>query len=686
MITTYVSADTASVLTGKSAQWIRKKVQDGTLPAQTVEGACGQGGISYEIPLEALSPEAQLRYYINIANDASVNNADIIGYQERHGADGLKELLEMQKIVRVIQGMRKTNSAKLRAEMEKLAAEAGTTSRTLYRWEKRYAESGLAGLMRKGRKDAGESRTMCLEARRYVLEEYLSHERRKQEAILAHLREHAKEMGYNACMDCPYRAGSDNRDALVGTADYKYYPECDQPGEGIIIPKHRSAINRLITTVPDEVKCYIRKGVKPWKAAYMMKATRAKPELVNEVWFGDHHVFDLFVVDEAGKLVRPWLTGWYDMATGCLVGWCISTNPNSRTITQALARAVVEKETSPFRGVPVYVYVDNGKDYRCHALEGSTIKEISLGQLNVGLGAKPLYEALRISVIHAKAYHAWAKPIERWFGTLEDRYCRELPGYFGGDNKARPENFERQLKVMHSRGELMTIDEFSQVFIDRILPAYHNKPHSGYGGEKPIERYARLPMARQDIPSWEVVSIAKEESDMRMVSTQGIRFRNRLYWHLDLIHQVAKEVKIRFDRDDLASITVLTRDGHFICEAPLKETMKMVGEDEGKIARHIAIQRKQENDVRERIRSYGVKLPGKRASGNMFYEAVDPRVAKGNYTDLEAERIARAKRAVATAKEMEDAIANCEDYMLKALLERYDKEMGKTYPMGGSGL
>ncbi len=30
--------------------------------------------------------------------------------------------------------------------------------------------------------------------------------------------------------------------------------------------------------------------------------------MTNEVWFGDHHKIDLFVLDENDNLVRPWMT------------------------------------------------------------------------------------------------------------------------------------------------------------------------------------------------------------------------------------------------------------------------------------------------------------------------------------------------------------------------------------------
>lgn len=258
-----------------------------------------------------------------------------------------------------------------------------------------------------------------------MIAEYLTPERRAQAAILRKVRIHAREMGAEACEHCPYRRGSDNRDALIGSGELAYYPECAKAGNGILVPDNVSAIHRVIASVSEEEKTYMRRGRRAWEAAHMMKATRAKPEAVNEVWFGDHGQFDVFVIDHDGRIVRPWLTAWYDGGSGCLVGWTISTNPNSRTITQAFARAAASKFGNPIKGVPKAVYVDNGRDYRCEALEGGTLRWRELGKIDHDIGSSPLYEALQVQVLHAKAYHGWVKPIERFFRTL---WGGALPG------------------------------------------------------------------------------------------------------------------------------------------------------------------------------------------------------------------------------------------------------------------
>lgn len=138
----------------------------------------------------------------------------------------------------------------------------------------------------------------------------------------------------------------------------------------LIPPNNRHNVNWVIASVSKEERDYMRKGRKDWEAKHMTKAIRKKPDLVNDVWFGDHHQFDVFVLDRRGRAVRPWLTAWYDIGSGVLVGWCISTNPNSETIAESFIRAVAEKPDSPIHGAPNAIYIDNGKDYRSHAFDG----------------------------------------------------------------------------------------------------------------------------------------------------------------------------------------------------------------------------------------------------------------------------------------------------------------------------
>lgn len=266
-----------------------------------------------------------------------------------------------------------------------------------------------------------------------------------------------------------------------------------------------------------------------------------------------------------------------------------------------------------------------------------------MAEMYLRLTDASVMQTLRIKVVHAQAYHGWAKPVERFFRTLEERYCRQLKGYCGGRPEDRAENFDKSLKHWTEKGELMTLDEFADTFANQILPAYHAHPHSGYGGETPAARYARLPKARSEIFSWAVLDELRMNQTVRVVTTQGVKFRNRIYWAEELLHRVGERVIVKYSECDMESITLRdARDATFICDAAIRDTMMFVGEDEERVARHVAVQRRQKEEVRQRIRALGAKVPGKCASGNLYHEAVDE-TEKGNITHMEAERTARRR-------------------------------------------
>lgn len=675
---TLISVELAARLLGKTPRWLRQMIADGTMPAETAEGvAGGNGGTAYRIPLDTLPREAQILYYVSVSGRTRDGSVDLVSYKAKYGEEGIAELLKQQRLLQASGGLRKQCAGRtLQTELEALAAENGTTVRSLYRWEKAYEKEGLAGLMRKGRSDAGLPRTMCLEARRQIVSEYLAPERRAQDAILDHVAERARMMGPTACEHCPYNRGSDNRDALVGSNELKYYPECDRAGSGILVPANRSAVNRVVATVTDEEKTYMRIGRQAWRAAHMQKTTREKPGAVNKVWFGDHGQFDAFVIDHDGRCVRPWLTAWFEAGSGCLVGWAISTNPNSRTITQAFVRGAAAKTNSPFRGVPEAVYVDNGKDYRCEALEGGTIRMKELGKLDRDIGSNPLYEALGVRVLHAASYSGWVKPVERFFRTTWERFCRELPGYCGGSPDKRPENFEHSLQKLYMSGALLTIDELADRLLNEYMPAYHSTPHSGYDNRKPIDLYNTLPRARDYVPGWSTLALAMEEMAERKVSTQGVRFNSRLYWSPKLMHMAGQSVILRYDRDDLERITVCTLKGQYICMAEPKESMRMIDEDPAKVAIHVAMQRRQEQELREKIRARGVKLPGKRASGHMYYEDIDQDY-EGNapVASIAAKAAARDRKQIEAEKAKKETGKGGEDRTAAMFRRMYDQMM-----------
>lgn len=545
-------------LTEKSPRTIRNQIVSGLYESEIVHSGVGQGGVAYRVPLAALPAEAQIRYWEELGRaedraEGRTEGFDLGAYKARYGDEGIKKLLNRQTAVLRLRGLRRGASGDLTSGIEALAQEFGMSGATLRRLETRYNAEGLAGLARRGRDDKGESRSMCLEARRLICEMDLDWRKLAANVILDAVLDRARELGARGCENCPYNHDSANYAALEAAGEGQWYPACEREKRGLVPPSNRHSVNRVIAAISAEERTYMRGGRKPWEAAYMTKTVRRKPDVVNDVWFGDHHQFDLFVVDERGRAVRPWLTAWYDIGSGALVGWCISTNPNSETIREAFVRAVAEKPGSPIYGAPNAIYIDNGKDYRSHAFEGDADADFwrdrdpdMMGEMYLQMVGASTLQAMHVKVVHARAYHGWAKPVERYFRTLEERYCRQLIGYCGGKPADRAENFERMLRGWMARGELMTIDEFVDVFQGQILPAYNAHPHEGYGGETPEARYARLPKARREIFSWALLSELRKKEARRKVGTTGIKLNARLYWSAELMHRAGQEVFVRY--------------------------------------------------------------------------------------------------------------------------------------------
>ncbi len=230
----------------------------------------------------------------------------------------------------------------------------------------------------------------------------------------------------------------------------------------------------MIQLIPESVLAYGRYGSRYWDAKYLQKAVREKPQLINEVWFGDHHMLNIFVVDRDGRIIRPWLTAWMDAASSALVGWMLTLQPNSDTIAESFARAAVATTGSPFMDLPRIVYIDNGKDYRSTRFEGSQVTDYEIGRLNDDFCGRSMLEALGVGVKHAIPYWAWVKPIERMFGTLDRRWMRDFPGWCGDEPSQRPQELARQIRRMMETGEMMTFEAFSARFRAEVIDKYHN--------------------------------------------------------------------------------------------------------------------------------------------------------------------------------------------------------------------
>lgn len=627
----------AAELMGVSPRWIRTLASEGKLQTGMATGMRGgEGGKAYQVSLNSLPTEAQIKYQLM---REGFSDADLASYVERFGPEKVDELLEKLYAVKEMQLLRgDSRSAARRAE---IAEKFHVKPRCIYTWEKKYEAEGLEGLMdRTMRSDRGKPRTMCLLAQDRIRFSYMAPGKLSQNRVHAMLLELREKLGNEVCEECCHNPASSLRaDMLARGQDPG--EECHACGQGLIVPESRCAINRYVSQLDPAVIELGRNGNKRFDDLYMPKARRDKPQMTNAVWFGDHHVFDLFVDVGGGKAARPWLTAWLDACSGCIVGWAICLNPNSSTIIESLALGIARTKGSPFWGLPEHLYIDNGKDYRCKRIEGDGDQTYQPGTINVDLdGSNALLRMLGIGVTHAIPYRARSKTIERIFGLIEGQWIRGLPGYCGNGIDVKPENLMADIRS----GKLMTLEEFVAYWVNTVMPQYHQY-RSGADKATPMEIYESHERARQEVPSWSMLAIAKSQRAERVVRPDGIYLNRRRYWDDALAEIVGRRVVIRYTQENAPSISVLL-DNEWVCEAAEAVNMRLIGEDENRIAEHLAMQaRVRKNKMaalnlpRERVQmldTMAVEIPDL-AQPSTITSIVHERVWRGQQESRKAE-------------------------------------------------
>ncbi|MCD7751947.1 MAG: Mu transposase C-terminal domain-containing protein [Lachnospiraceae bacterium] len=498
--------------------------------------------------------------------------------------------------------------------LARIASEYGVSYRTLMRRRRLFMnQSNLRMLL-----DADHNAylyhdhltSMCLYACDYAIYRHLAVNSPSANKILREFQ----AMKPLPCSSCPYSKEWQKKQKEKSTS--KKHPAssdippftCKRNATHMIVPKTRYPLNDLFATVSAQDVCLARKGVDAWADKYHYTPTRKKPERINEVWFSDHHPLDLFVITQRYKdgtfdTARVWLTAVMDAASNAMVGYTLTTRPNTASIAEAFARAAVFTTDSPFYALPEIFYIDNGKDYRSKLLNGKQERKSNASKNAAKWSAQDedfatsgMMEWLGIQVTHALPYRGCSKTIERIFGTIEREWISDLPGWCGNNVQTRPITFESDLK----KGRLYTFEQFASYFADTIWHEY-NSFKSTPDKESPLELYERLPRVSTFVPSWRTMAVLKSERKPRIVQQSGIRFNNHWYWHPALAPYIGESVQIfTFDTPFHRSISV-TANRTFIAEAHPVDGLALIEEERYRIYQHLAEQGRQRRIISNRL-------------------------------------------------------------------------------------
>lgn len=342
------------------------------------------------------------------------------------------------------------------------------------------------------------------------------------------------------------------------------------------MPSYRTLL-RYSETLPAEVITLTRKGKKAWEDRHEPLIHRDLSAYdVGEVYVGDHHELDIIIQDH-GKLRRPWLTAWLDLRTRAIVGWHISTNPNAETIALALAEACQPGEYDGIGGVPKTVYIDNGKDYRAKRFNRGNIRkdrEQALGRIDENSVMKGFYKEWGITRIHAKPYRARSKPIERYFRTLTEGFSKFCPAYLASSPKSRPETLQKHVNDFYSttkpqagaraREYFLTLGELRAKFERWLYEDYHLAEHSMLGKSPLAEWKANAEEIRTitekslTISLWPSRTVTVQQSGVQIF---GTRKHPNFYTCPELTSYVGQKLVVKYNPEDISTLFVFDLEG-----------------------------------------------------------------------------------------------------------------------------
>ncbi len=312
-----------------------------------------------------------------------------------------------------------------------------------------------------------------------------------------------------------------------------------------------STFERKVRTIPEYVILEFREGENALKNK-LPSMIRSRQDIEsNSVWFSDHHLCDVIVLDERGKPIRPWLTVFFDARSNRVMSYITrSVEPNATVVKQSLRKGIEKNQV-----IPKEVYFDNGKDYKSKSFS----EDYPISLVN----------QLGIKTIYATPYHGQAKTVERFFGTLEDRFGKLFDTYIGRNAQERPE----QMKVPNKEiiKKAVHIDKFIEL-LDIYIDEYNNTSSRGIDMERktPNQVYSENLSPQLISIDSDILKLLCGTFEERTIQPNGIQYLNNFYWNEALIPHLNKRVIVSYDSDDIESLYVFDTEYRAICIAKAK--------------------------------------------------------------------------------------------------------------------
>jgi putative transposase len=255
------------------------------------------------------------------------------------------------------------------------------------------------------------------------------------------------------------------------------------------------------------------------------------------MWQADHTPLDVWLLDEAGKPAKPYLTAIEDDYSRMIMGYRLSFQPATALTTALTLRQAIWRKDDPrwsAYGIPSVFYTDHGSDFTSKHME-------------------QVAADIRMELVFSeKGVPRGRGKVERFFRSVDQLFLQDVPGY------APKEYAEAEATL--------TLPDFEQRFRTWLLEDYHRRIHSETE-RQPKDRWEaggfvpRMPASLEQLDLL-LLTVAK----MRRVQQDGIHFQNHRYMDITLAAFVKEEVLIRYDPADMGEIHVFYQD-RFLCRA-----------------------------------------------------------------------------------------------------------------------
>lgn len=439
------------------------------------------------------------------------------------------------------------NPSRTENDVRLVAKEHGKGITTIYRWLKRFEETGLvSSLLRQVRTDKGDNKLSdeveeLINAQ--IEQEYL---RKERPSVLKLYRIIKAE-----CI------------------------KSDLP-----VP-HKNTVYARVRKIDDKES--IRRRISPKAAKQQFQPITGRfpgGNYPNSVVQIDHTKVDLIIVDEAHRLPvgRPYLTIAIDVATKMISGFKITLDPPSASsVGLCVAHAIMSKESWlakrdidaewPIYGKMEKIHVDNGKDFRSNMLKRAC------QQHGIILEFRP------------KGQPNYGPHVERAFRTFMQE-VQTIPGTTFSSVKDK-------LDYDSEGNACMTLSELELWFTTFIVYYYHHQSHKGINKMAPIKLYTEAIFGDRDKPGIGLPLPIEDEETLRLdftpylertVQRQGVIIDN-IHYYSDVLRKWVgakdnndrtKKRKFIFARDprDISVVHFFDPDTHRYVPIPYLNTSR----------------------------------------------------------------------------------------------------------------